>query len=277
MKACVMKWTGWALLLFFYSAGGAQTVSVLSEDYILTTGAYRMQDLDAFSFLSNPACLGNFKGASAGLSIERKWMLKELGNYRFAGSASDGRNGWGIALGYEGDANYHGESAVLGYGKQLGRWQIGIQFGYRRGEAAGYAAAHMASAGLGMRIQLTTSWLLGWETDLPVWSAYGKNRPLRMPAGFGIGMGYQWQEGLFLSVSIHKTESSPASLICFLEYRYAKQLFLTVGISSSEAAPFLRAGWKKNRLTVQVYSTFVEPLGFSPGCELLWEIKSGGS
>ena len=98
-----------------------------------------------------------------------------------------------------------------------------------------------------------------------------------MPASFGIGMGYEWREGLFLAVSVQKTESRPAYLICSMEYRYAEQFFLAVGISSAEAAPFLKTGWKKNRLTLQVYTTYEEPLGFSPGCQLLWEMKAGGS
>ena len=111
--------------------GMAQPFHHQSENAYITAGAYSMHFTDAFSFASNPACLGTMEGFSGGIMAERKWMLKELDNYTLAASCMFGKGGLGISLQYSGDADYSEKVMELAYGKNLGRVEMGIRLAIR--------------------------------------------------------------------------------------------------------------------------------------------------
>ena len=58
-----------------------QLSHVQSENSYITAGAYSHHFRNAFSFVFNPASLGEMQNFQSGILTERKWMLKELGKY----------------------------------------------------------------------------------------------------------------------------------------------------------------------------------------------------
>ena len=143
------------VFLFYLNAMGQSAHMPFTNAYI-NAGAYSTHFLDAFSFLSNPACLGSVKGFSSGILTERKWMLKELDSYALAATTMVGGSGLGISLQRSGDASYKEQAMELAYGKNLGRLEIGIRFNYLRDQAAAYPGLGFGSCGTGMRFPISS-------------------------------------------------------------------------------------------------------------------------
>lgn len=263
----------WVCGLIWCFKGTAQPFQMKSDNAYLTTGAYSTHFTDAFSFTSNPACLGSENVFLFGLLAERKWMLKELDNYTLAVSGHLAKGGFGVALQYSGDADYNEQSLELAYGKNLGKIEMGIRFDYLSDKAAGYAGSNFGSSGIGMRFHVTEKLISGWEIGLPVFGKTGETNTERGPQFFRMGFGYEWNDNLFMAIQVEKISGLPMNTICSIEYQYDQQFFFSFGINTNAGSPFFKTGWKKNRLCIQLYTVYEPVLGFSPGLLLLWSNK----
>jgi hypothetical protein len=261
-------------LLFCLKGMGQTTRLPLTHSYI-TAGAYSNHFTDAFSFTSNPACLGSLQELSGvGLLAERRWMLKELDLYELAATGILGKGGCGITLQRSGDADYSETGLELAYGKNLGRLELGIRFGYSRDQAAGYPGADFGSSGISIRFHVSEQLITGWELCVPVLSGAGKTNAEKGPQFFRMGLGYEWSPDLFLAFQVEKTSGMPVNVIPSLEYRYGEQFFFSFGVNSLTGSLYFKSGWKKNRLCIQLYTVYEPVPGFSPGMVLLWDRKN---
>ena len=268
------RWMESIFGLFICLHASGQLYHLESESGYITGGAYSKHFNDAFSFASNVACLGNVKVFQSGLLTERKWMLKELDQQEMAVSIPMGNGGLGLGLGYNGDVNYNEQALNLAYGKNLGRLQIGLRFGYVNNKAAFYPATGFGYFGIGICYQATNKLMAGWELDLPVFGEAGKSYPEKGPQFFKMGFGYESSPDLFFSFQVEKKANLPLNVIGYIEYRYAEQFLFAFGINSLSPSPYFKSGWKKNGLSVQIYVTYEQVLGFSPGMALFWESKN---
>ena len=261
-------------VLFIYLNVHGQLSHVQSENAYITAGVYSHHFRDAFSFVSNPACLGETENFQSGILTERKWMLKELENTELTSCIPAGNGGLGLALQHSGDAGYREQGLGLSYGIKAGRLQIGTGFAYMLDQAAGYRAIGFGSARAGICFHVSDKLTAGWMLELPVFGMAGKTNPERGPQFFKIGFGYEWRPDLFMSVEIEKEAGLPVNITAYTEYRYGEQFSFAFGIHGPAGALYFKSGWKKNRLGIQIYSLFEPVLGFSPGIAILWEGKN---
>jgi hypothetical protein len=260
--------------LLFCLSTEAQPAHLPSENGYTTAGANSIHFMDAFSFRSNPACLGGIKDLVTGMLFERKWMLPELDNVQLAVSSPLEKGGLGISIQHSGDADYSELAAELGYGKNLGKVDIGVCFHYLQDQAAGYQAVGYGSSSVGIRFHVSDKFISGWEIGLPVFGQAGTIAPERAPQFYRMGFGYEYNPDLFLSVQVEKTAGLPLNTICSVEYRYSEQFFFSFSINSLAESVFFKSGWKKNRICVQVFTLFEPVLGLSSGIVLLWRRKN---
>jgi hypothetical protein len=270
----MMRWLKWISGLFFCLHASGQLYHLESESGYITGGAYSKHFIDAFSFASNPACLGNAMVFQSGLLTERKWMLKELDLQELALSIPLGNGGLGLSLGYSGEADYNEQAMNLAYGKKLGKLQIGVRFNYINIKAAFYQATGFGSSGIGICYQVTDKLLAGWELELPLFGQAGKLNPEKGPQFFKMGFGYESRPDLFISFQVDKKSNLPLNVIGNIEYRYEEQFLFAFGISSLSASPYFKSGWKKNGFSIEIFVSYEQVLGFSPGIALLWESKN---
>jgi hypothetical protein len=251
-----------------------QISHVQSENSYITAGSYSHHFRDAFSFVSNPACLGDIQNFQSGILTERKWMLKELENTEMTSSFPIGNGGLGIALQHSGDAGYNEQGLELAYGIKAGRLKIGTGFEYLHDHAAGYPGIGFGSAQLGICFHVSDKLTAGWTLGLPVFGVAGKTNPERGPQFFKMGFGYECTPDLFMSVQVEKDAGLPVSITAYTEYRYGEQFSFAFGINGLAGALYFKSGWNKNRLCIQIYTVFEPVLGFSPGIALLWDGKN---
>ena len=250
-----------------------QTIHPQSINNYVTGGAYSAHFMDAFSFDSNPACLGNVNTIYAGMLAERKWLLKELGGYAFSMAVPILKSGIGLSLKQDGDPNYHEQGLELAYGKNLGVLEFGICFSYLRTQAIGYPGISFGSAGAGVRFHVSEKLVTGWELEVPVFPAQAKTTTEKSPQIFKMGFGYEQTPELFISIQIEKSSGLPLNIISAIDYRYQDQFDFSFGVSSFNGALYFKSGWKKNGLGIQLYTLYESFPGFSPGIALLWENK----
>jgi len=250
-----------------------QISHVQMENSYITAGAYSQHFRNVFSFVENPACLGEIEHIECGILTERKWTLQELQNAAMASCIPVAGGGLGVVLQYSGDAGYREQSLGLSYGINAGKLQAGAGFEYLMDQAAGYPAVRYGSARAGICFHVSDKLTTGWVLGLPVFGMAGKSNPERGPQFFNMGFGYEWRPDLFMSVTIEKEAGSPLSIKAYTEYRYGEQFSFGFGINGLAGAVYFKSGWKKNRLSIQIYSLFEPVLGFSPGVAILWEGK----
>ena len=268
------RWPELIFGLFICLYADGQLYHLQSESGYITSGAYSKHFGDAFSFVSNAACLGNTRVFQCGLLTERKWMLKELDLQEMALSIPLGNGGVGLGFQYNGDVDYNEQAVNLAYGKSLGKLQIGGRFSYVNTKAAFYQSTVFGYSGIGICYQVTDQFMTGWELDLPVFGEAGKSYPEKGPQFFKMGFGYESRRDLFISFQVEKKASLPLNVVGYIEYRYAEQFLFAFGINSLSASPYFKSGWKKNGFTIQIYVGYEQVLGFSPGLAIFWERKN---
>lgn len=263
------------LSCFVFCMGGkGQPVHQPVENAYNHSGAYSSHFMDVFSFSGNPSCLGSISHFSAGILMERKWMMKELDNEEVSAVCKAGNAGLGLALKHNGDKDYSEQAMKIAIGKNLGRLELGIQLDYLLTQAGGYQAVGFGSSGIGLRLHISEKFITGWELGLPVFGRTGKTNPEAAPRFFRMGFGYEWSNYLYLAVQIEKVSGIPLNLISSIEYRYGEQFSFSFGMNSRESIPYFKSGWKKNGLCIQIYTIYEPVLGFSPGLLLCWESKN---
>jgi hypothetical protein len=250
-----------------------QTIHLQSINNYNTGGAYSSHFKDAFSFNSNPACLGSMDTIYAGLLAERKWLLKELDGYTISMAVPILQSGMGLSLNQSGDINYHEQGLELAYGKNLGTLEFGICFGYLHSKSAGYPGSSFGSAGVGIRFHVSEKLMTGWELEVPVFSTQTKTNLEKSPQIFSMGFGYEQTPELFISIQIEKSSGLPINVISAIDYCYHDQFHFSFGVSSLGGALYFKSGWKKNGLCIQLYTLYESFPGFSPGIAFLWENK----
>ena len=260
--------------VFLIATGKGQVFHSPVQSAYLTGGAYSAHFTDAFSFTGNPAVLGSAKTFCLAGSSERRWMLKELDYYRMACSFSAGRGGIGLQFQYTGNPDYNETAFALSYGKDLGRIFLGLQFRYDIDHAAGYGNKEYGSALLGLRFHPSDKIYAGFAFSASFFGDAGNNRSEKAPGNYNMGFGYEASALVFISLQLEKEPGIPLNIIGCLDYRWNDQFFAAMGIASVSASPYLKAGWKKNRLTIGLFTAYHTELGFTPGLVLLWEGKN---
>ena len=273
----MLRWVSF-WFVFIHGAGyvEAQLSHLQAGSGYLRSGAYGKDFTDAFSFRSNPACLGSAHYAMAGCLGERKWMLPELGGYEMAMVLPVFQGGIGLALQYSGDAAFHEQAVQLAYGKNMGLLEAGIHFNILRSQAQGYRGSNFLNAGIGLRFHVNDKIISGWELDLPVASFPGKASTEKAPQLFSMGIGYEPGPEWLLVLQLEKVSGVPVNIYPGIEYCYAGQFIFSFGICSSNGALYFKSGWIKNGVSIQIYSLYEPLLGFTPGLVFLWKAEKGG-
>ena len=269
----MMRLIGLKCILFFCLHVHGQLSHVQAESSYITGGAYSHHFRDPFSFIFNPASLGEIQNFQSGILSERKWMLKELDYTEMTVCIPLGSGGLGTALQHSGDADYNEQSFDLSYGIRAGRLQIGTGFVYSRDQASGYPAIGFGSASAGVCFHVSDKLTTGWALGLPVFGIAGKTNPEKGPQFFIMGFGYEYRPDLFMSVQVEKDAVLPVNITACIEYRYGDQFSFALGISGLAGAVYFKSGWKKHHLGIHIYTLYEPLLGFSPGLALVWDGK----
>lgn len=233
--------------------------------------AYSKHFIDALSFTSNQAVLASLKTPGAGVYAERKFLLKEMSFYTIAACLPVQFGGVGVSAKYFGYDAYKEMQLGVGYGKNLGKIDMGIQANYLAVHIPGYGKDALITIEGGVILRLSEQLYAGMHVFNPTGSKFGENHLEKLSAAYTAGVGYEASEKVMISAEILKEEDKPVDINAGLQYVLSRKFFTRLGLFTGTARIYFGFGWKWNDVRIEATTSYHRQLGFTPGLMLLFQ------
>jgi len=258
------------LLIFFLfgtdSKGFSQTVRTAISAAYLGLGAYSNNHIDVFSFQRNQAALARLKQTSAGLYVEKRFLLKELSLYNAAFALRTHSGNFGLDARYYGFADYNEMQLGLAYGRGLGnRIDVGVQFNYYGVRVGGYGKASTFNFDIATIVHLTDKLNAGVRVYNPVGGKLGNAEEEKLASLYSFGFGFEASEKFFMSAEIEKEQSQPVNVNAGFQYKFLDRLMARIGIASATSSMYFGIGVELKSFRLDATSSYHQQLGISPG------------
>ena len=238
-------------------------------------GAYSINHVDAFSFISNQAALAQVKSGAAGVYGEKRFLLSEANMFTAVVVLPTQQGNFGLQADYFGFTNYNESQLGIAYARSLGsKLDLGIKFNYYGFKIPGYANASAINFEIGAIAHLSDKLHTGIHVYNPVGGKLSKQDDEKLNSAYTFGMGYEASDKFFVSSEIVKEEDLPVNVNVGLQYNFKKQFFVRAGIATETTNSYAGAGisWKNFRLDVN--GSYHPQLGFTPGLLLIINFKN---
>ncbi len=236
-------------------------------------GAYSYQFIDAFSTMANQAALARLPAAGGGVYAEKRFLQEKLNSYSAIVALPAGTGGWSLSAHYLGSGEYNESQIGIGYGKKLGRVDLGVQINYAMMQAAGYGTDGTVIVEIGTIWHITGKAHAGIHIYNPSGGKYGKQETEKMAWQYKAGGGYEVSENVLVSADIIKQEDKAVNVQVGMQYTVHNRLLLRAGIATAATTPWLGAGWTWKNVRVDITGTYHPQLGVTPGLLLLFSAK----
>ncbi|MBX2922630.1 MAG: hypothetical protein KF746_10600 [Chitinophagaceae bacterium] len=252
-------------------AAAQQIRSPLSAPY-LSTGAYSSKFSDVLNSASHIAALASIKNFSAGITGERRFMLKETAMYTAVLGIPTSSGNFAFKARYFGYTAYNESEVSIGYGRKLGDGvDIGLALNYYHIGLSSYGSAGSVNFELGAVFHITDQLHAGIQVYNPFQSKLGKNTGEKLSSVYKAGLGYEISGNLLSTVEIIKQSHAATGIHVALQYKPVKQLFARVGYIAGNNILYAGAGYQYGQFRLDMTAGFHHQLGFSPGILLLYE------
>ncbi len=268
------------LPVFWINAATAQSLRYTLAQPFISLSAYSQLQNDPMSFTGNQAALARSQQPGIGVYGERRFMLKETGNYTFAAAVPSRLGNFGVQLKYAGFSKFNENTIGLAYARKLGKLvDVGVQFNYYSYRVPVYGNASTVNFEIGAMMHIIDKLHAGIHVYNPVGGKLAATNSLsddaeKLASAYKIGMGYDASENLFISGEIVKEEDKAVNVVAGLQYRFAKQFFAKAGFISESGSVYAGAGVSWKNLRLDISSSYHPQLGFSPGILLIMNFKS---
>lgn len=240
-------------------------------------GAYSLNHVDVFSFTSNQASLAQLQNITAGVYVERRFLLSELSNYTAVIALPTTTGNFGLKTNYYGFSDYNETQLGLAYGRKLGsKVDIGAQFNYYGVRIAGYGNASAISFELGTVMHITDKLHAGVHVANPVGGKFGKDKEEKLSSVYSMGLGYDASEKFFVSAEVEKEENQPVNVNAGMQYKFLSQLLARVGISTATSAAWFGLGLNLKSFRIDITTSYHSQLGITPGLLFLLPLSPKG-
>lgn len=261
---------GWIFCLF---DGYSQTVRYPLTCNYSGIGVYSKHFGDALSATNNQAALAKIQSLNAAVFAERRFLLKELNLYQIAFCLPLHSGGLGLSAGYSGYNDYNESRVGLGYGKTLGKIDMGIQFNYYSLRIAGYGAMGVVNFEVGTIFHISEQVHAGLHVFNPTGSKFGRGNLEKLSSKYTAGLGYEPSEKVYLGVEIIKEENKAVNINTGIQYAFARKVFARIGLYTESGNLYFGIGLKWARIHIEVTTSFHPQLGCTPGLMLVFEGK----
>lgn len=234
-------------------------------------GAYSHQFVDLFSGMANQAALARLPAAGGGVIAQQRYGQQNLTTYNAILALSTSQGGIALTAQYGGSGQYNESQIGLGYGKKLGKIDLGVQFNYAMRSAAAYGSDAAVLVELGTLWHITDRLHTGIHLFNPARGKYGNKGQEKIPWIYKAGIGYEASGKLLLTAEIGKAEERAVTVQAGIQYMPDKKLILRAGITTATTTPWLSAGWAWNNIRADITGSYHPQLGVTPGLLLLFQ------
>jgi len=244
---------------------GAQSLVYPASIWHMSAGAYAAPLTDVFGAAGNPAVLSEATGFSAGLYSEKRFMSSELMLLNISSSLRFQNNQVSLAMQHFGDIAYNERGLSLGYGKNLGKVNLGISFEYIRFFTSGYRNEVVLRSSLSCLYHIDKNISVAVVVTNPALTAKKTGSSgVRPAAAYHLGIGYLIDGKLYIGAESIKEEGRPLLVIAALRYYFLEKCYARFSWTTAGSQPLLHLGWAGKRFTIEAGFRYHGTLGYSP-------------
>lgn len=230
---------------------------------------------DVWSGFHNQAGLAHLEGLSAGVFVENRFAMKELGDKGLTIAMPFRNSAIGInyrSLGYSAFSN---SKAGLAYSMKLAeKFSLGIQLNYhavRIGE--NYGNANTVSFEGGFLYKMTDKLSIAGHIFNPTRAKLADFNDERIPSLMRFGLGYKFSEKVRMNAEVRKASDAKASLRAAIEYWVIEPLAIRAGFGTDPARYTFGFGYRLKEFQLDVAAGYHLMLGFTPQLSLTYSMS----
>ncbi len=231
---------------------------------------------DFWNMFSNPAGIAGLKNPTAGIYMERRYLLSQMnhGAFGFALPFQEkhyaGIEGSGFGFG-----GYNETRVALTYATVIAdKFSLGVKANYTRTSIENYGSAGALHFDLGFHTQITKTFGAGFRVYNATQAYVNKPAGEKLPTLFTLGLAWQPSEKALLVADVEKNVNYPLSFRGGVEYMLAKSLKARVGFSTAPVNVTAGLGLVVNKFMIDFASSYHQQLGFTPHLGLTWRFGS---
>jgi hypothetical protein len=225
---------------------------------------------DFWSINNNQAGMAFYDRTAAGIYLENRYLIKEMGLQVGAFTLKTQYGVLGASVSYTGDANYRTTKTGLAFARKFGpNFSAGIQLDYistALGEDYGKHSNITFDAGILVKIskQLT----FGAHTFNPLHVQLSEYDNERIPTTLNAGFGFAFSDKLILTAEAFKNSELPMEFRSGVEYKLSQVAYARVGLCTNPGRYTFGFGLLMKKLTFDLSSSWHQQLGYSPQVSL---------
>lgn len=241
------------------------------QSYLAAT-AYSIKQVDALSYLHQPASLIQLNKNILAIGSEKKFMIPAWINAMITTAAKTSSGNFGAILIYNGSPAYHQWQAGIVYGRKLTKnLATGVRFNYNKAGSPRYEQISTISFQAGTLIQLSPEINLGIMIDNPV----GKSiRELKSPTTYRFGLGYRPSSLVLATVEFEKSTAQQININAGIHYIFSSRMWMRVGASTLTNSWWVGSGLLLGRMRLDMITNWHPQLGWSPAIIIATGFKS---
>lgn len=260
-----------ALVLLIFCAGSfishASQWPFVSGARSLALGGTSLCNSDVWAVQNNQAALGFFNERALGISLENRFLLKELSRFGLVVNQPVGNWNLGLNLNQFGSGSYAEQKLGLALGKRMGDdWSagVGLHLHQTRYGSSFYPSQRGLSIELGLLYRNSEQFEMGFHALYPgQW---------RNPAEFerfvdGLaraGLRYQIHKPLWVQLEMALTRQWDPGLRLGFEYQPKNEWFLRAGYATNPDQLSFGTGFSKEKYQADLAFLWHPVLGFTP-------------
>lgn len=227
---------------------------------------------DIWSAFHNQAGLANLESLEIGTYYSNIFGMKELARKSVVVAMPIKQMGvFAISFNNMGYSKYGENKFGLAYAKKLGkRISAGIQLNYFNTNISNYntneyGSENTVTAELGIQMELVDNLLFGVHVFNPFsMTKEESNKMRRMPSILRLGLGYNFDNRLLVSIETEKDIDRDMIFKAGLEYKLIKYIYLRTGISTNPNKYSYGLGVNYKNIKVDFTVSNHEILGYTP-------------
>lgn len=227
---------------------------------------------DRYAAGNNPAHILSYKGMTAAIECNNRYLLKEMKDINLIISYQNRQQGFGVSLAAAGMGLYLRQSYSLSYARSFGeRIRSGVSLVYICFKSQEDARSlHAGTFKLGLDIALTDRVHVSFCGINPAGLAIASRGSGITPQYYLVGLSYQPASSLTAAAEIQASSETGWSLKAGLEYSFKERFFLRAGCMSDPFRFTFGTGFSKRRLIIDLAMEYHAYLGFSPAVSIAW-------
>ncbi|MEI6454665.1 MAG: hypothetical protein WCO93_00115 [bacterium] len=246
----------------FFPAGGRS----------LSMGRACVGITDFWSVYNNQAANGFATNFGSGISVENRYLIKEL-SYKIIGVTIPLRPGnIGIIASHFGSGSFSEIKAGISFSRKFGKsFAAAVQLDYLRIQVGeGYGTKNLVSFEVGLFYKATRSLSVGLQVINPVPILLTTNPREYLPTLIRFGLSYTFSTTFLALIELEKDLVNRPVFKAGAEYRFCTPVAARIGIATNPTTFTFGFGLIFGRLELDLSSGYQPVLGFTPALSLAY-------